>query len=197
MRYEKANRKGRALSGSVEVYGLQARPFVFVSKWQGQLSPKVSKMLPEQGPIEAVTTCLHQEGDTPRWKDTHTHTQAHAGASCGPVQLVAPVTLYPPLPNPSHGTSSQCGTIGLRSRLQRSIRGRRLRLMHPSVLPSPTSTLGCNTTWVNLHQPPSPPSSLELLCRNVFRPGTSVDGWAEVRHGPRNSHDRASKVLTD
>lgn len=132
------------------------------------------------------------------------HAQVEGHTHTGPcwgilwlLQLVAPVTLYPPLPNPSHGTSSQCGTIGLRSRLQRSIRGRRLRLMHPSVLPSPTSTLGCNTTWVNLHQPPSPPSSLELLCRNVSHPGTSVDGWAEVRHGPRNSHDRASKVLTD
>lgn len=46
-------------------------PFVFVSKWQGQLPPKVSKMLPEQGPIVAGTTCLRQGGGTtPRWKNT-------------------------------------------------------------------------------------------------------------------------------
>lgn len=121
-----------------------------------------------------------------------------ASSSKGLLQLVAPVTLYPPLPNPSHGTSYQCGNIRLRSRLQLSIRGcRRLRLMYHPVLPLPTSTLGCNTTWVNLHQPPSPASYLELLYRNVLRPGTLVDGWAEVRHGPRNSHDRARKVLTD
>lgn len=59
--YEKANRKNNTLSGMVEV--LQAidglvSPFVFVSKWQGQLLPKVSKMLPEQGPIVAATMCL-------------------------------------------------------------------------------------------------------------------------------------------
>lgn len=57
---EKANRKSRALSGIVKV--LQAadavQPFVFVCKWQGQLPSKVSKMLPEQGPIEAGSTRL-------------------------------------------------------------------------------------------------------------------------------------------
>lgn len=169
-------------------------------------------MLPEQGPIEAGTACLCQEGG-------HTQVEWHittfsladpqqarnvasrlASRSRALLQLVVCSTLSSTAqPRPRHFLSVlEYQVTPSPPALHQCVLQTAFEVpSRPLALPLPTSTLGCNTTWVNLHQPPSPASSLELLCRNVLRPGTLVDRWAEVRHGPCNSHDRVSRVLTD
>lgn len=63
--HKKGNRKSSSIRNSrlQRATGRLVSPFVFVFKWQGQLPlpPKVSKMLPEQGPIVAATMCVWKE----------------------------------------------------------------------------------------------------------------------------------------